>query len=225
MANTHDALDNPVWHSLTTHHTAFSIGNDLARYYQQDVAYFGAMTINNEEGLNELAKLFEPGQFVALLGSPASLGEAWEQLMLIPSVQMVYEGPLLDAIEAGATVTPLSQADVPAMLQLVELTHPGPFLPRTIELGHYLAIWQEGTLVAIAGERMHLPGYCEISAVCTHPEFQRRGYARQLVLQLIYEIQQRGEIPFLNVSKEKTSVQALYEKLGFKKRAEFLGTY
>ena len=106
------------------------------------------------------------------------------------------------------------------MLELVEKTHPGPFMPRTIELGCYFAIWQEGELAAMAGERFHVPGYHEISAVCTHPDFQKRGYARQLILQLIHKIQSEGDIPFLHVVPENKGVIALYEALGFKQRME-----
>ena len=72
-------------------------------------------------------------------------------------------------------------ANVAAMLALVELTQPGPFAPRTIELGRYLGVHDNGQLVAMAGERCRLPGYREVSAVCTHPDARGRGLADRLL--------------------------------------------
>src|SRR5258708_35026995 len=100
---------------------------------------------------------------------------------------MIYDGPALASVEANSTMPPLSAADIPAILQLVDITHPGPFLPRTIELGRYLAIWQEGHLAAMAGERAHVPGDSEISAVYNHPALQKRGDAPWVVRLLIHE--------------------------------------
>lgn len=220
MANVDEVLDNPAWHALTNQHADLALGNELARRYPREVASFGAVAANTEEALQALAALLAPNEVIALLGCQAPVGEQWLLLRQFPIVQMVYAGPLVQPPEGQSAITSLSPADVPAMLQLIELTHPGPFQSRTIELGHYISIWQDGLLAAMAGVRMHLPGYHEISAVCTHPNFQRRGYARQLMLQLIYEIQNVGEIPFLHVFHENKSAQTLYETLGFKQRAE-----
>ncbi|TWV99101.1 GNAT family N-acetyltransferase [Chitinophaga pinensis] len=38
----------------------------------------------------------------------------------------------------------------------------------------------------------HSEKYIEISAVCTHPDYQGRGYARQLILNQIGQIQRDG---------------------------------
>lgn len=213
-------LNNPVWHALTHQQAAFALGDEQARCYPRDIGPFGALAANDADSFAHLAALIPSGETVALIGGHPPLGETWELLRQIPLIQMVYDGPTLDAVGAQDAITSLSHADVPAMLQLVELTHPGPFLPRTIELGRYLAVWQDGQLAAMAGERIHLPGYREISAVCTHPAFQRRGYARQLIVQLIHEIQSEGDVPFLHVFNENTGAIALYERLGFKRRAD-----
>ena len=68
------------------------------------------------------------------------------------------------------------------MLDLVARTEPGPFLPRTIEMGTYLGIRRGGALVAMAGERLHPPGWTEISAVCTDDAYRSRGLGTRLVL-------------------------------------------
>lgn len=214
-------LNNPVWNSLTTYHAGLAQGDTLARRYPPAVALFGAVADDDERAFASLASLVAPGEMVGLVGGHLPSGDEWTLQRSRTLVQMVYEGPALELEETGDAITPLSLDDVPAMLQLVELTHPGPFGARTIELGRYFGVWQDGQLAAMAGERMHALRYCEISAVCTHPAFQRRGYARQLMRRLMYEIQAAGEVPFLHVVSENTGAQDLYEALGFKRRAEF----
>ncbi len=43
------------------------------------------------------------------------------------------------------------------------------------------------------GERMHPPGYTEVSGVCTHPDFRGRGLARQLSAAVAMAIEARSE--------------------------------
>lgn len=213
-------LDNPAWHALTNQHTAFALGEGLVRRYQRDVAGFAAVAENSPQAFEELAALIAPNDVIALLGTQPPDMSGWALLMQFPLRQMVYDGPTLEAVEPGTPLRQLSASDLPAILSLIELTRPGPFQPRSLELGNFFSIWQRDSLVAMAGERMHLPGYREISTVCTHPEFQRRGYAHQLTRHLIYEMQSAGEVPFLHVFGENTSAQALYTSLSFRTRWE-----
>ena len=130
---------------------------------------------------------------------------------------MICEAPA--HLDERQIFSELTKADVPEMLALTKLTEPGPFLPRTIELGTYLGVYDAGSLVAMAGERLHLTGFTEISAVCTHPHYRGRGYGNTLMSALIGRITSRGEIPFLHVRTQNAAVR-LYEKLGFKVRAQ-----
>ena len=104
------------------------------------------------------------------------------------------------------------------MLSLVALTHPGPFRPRTHTLGTYLGIHVEGRLAAMAGQRMHLPGWREVSAVCTHPAVQGRGYTRTLIARLVAAIRDEGLTPFLHVEESNVRAQEVYAALGFVER-------
>jgi predicted GNAT family acetyltransferase len=106
----------------------------------------------------------------------------------------------------------------PEMLGLTALTKPGPFDKRTHELGRYVGIFREGKLVAMAGERLKVPGFTEVSAVCTHPEHAGRGYARVLMTEVMQGIWKRGEVPFLHVREDNAAAIKLYERLGFRKR-------
>jgi predicted GNAT family acetyltransferase len=104
---------------------------------------------------------------------------------------------------------------VPEILELIACTEPGPFLPRTIELGTYLGIRRDGILVAMAGERQHPPGWTEISAVCTHGAYRGRGLATRLVRAVAAGIRERGETPFLHAIATTTNAIRLYESIGF----------
>ena len=124
-------------------------------------------------------------------------------------------------LSRGEEFRPLTTADVPEMVALAELTEPGPFRDRTIELGPFFGIFEAGRLVAMAGERMHLPRYVEVSAVCTHPDARGRGYARMLISIVMDEIRQRGKTPFLHSYADNESAIRVYRTLGFRQRRTF----
>ena len=106
------------------------------------------------------------------------------------------------------------------MLALTQLTHPGPFLKRTIEFGNYKGIFDSGELIAMAGQRMHPKEFIEISAVCTHPGYTGKGYGRMLVFDQIRKIMAEGCIPFLHVRSDNQNAIKLYKHLGFSLRRE-----
>lgn len=129
--------------------------------------------------------------------------------------------PGAEEFRAGGLIpVRLGEADAPEMLDLVAWTQPGPFLARTVSLGTYLGFRSEGALVAMAGERMHLPGWTEISAVCTDPAFRGRGLAARLVRAVGAGIRARGEVPFLHTAASNVNAIRLYESLGFRLRRE-----
>jgi predicted GNAT family acetyltransferase len=104
------------------------------------------------------------------------------------------------------------------MQELVRLTNPGPFGPRTIELGRFVGIRRDGRLVAMAGERLKPEGHTEITGVCTHPDHRGRGYSQALVADAARHILGRGDTPFLHVYSTNRGAITLYEKLGFRLR-------
>jgi len=113
----------------------------------------------------------------------------------------------------------LSASDVPDMVTLADLTHPGPFRSGTYRFGLYLGIRVGGVLAAMGGQRMRLPGYCELSAICTHPDFRGRGFARAIVMRLVDAIADEGLTAFLHVEEQNHGAQSLYATLGFVERA------
>ena len=218
-------LDNPVWHALTSHHTSLAIGDAFARRYPPEIARFGAVIGRTHKAFCSLAGLVETDETVALIAADPQDDRTWELVRNFSVLQMVYSGPDVAAEDAESTpendvtMDRLVQEDVPEMLDLVALTQPGPFKRHTIELGLYLAVRAKGRIAAMAGQRMHLPGYREISAICTHPDFQRRGFARRLIRRLVREIQLSGDIPFLHVASENVGALSLFRSMGFMERA------
>ena len=113
----------------------------------------------------------------------------------------------------GSLITTLDTESVQEMMALTGLVYPGYFRPRTIELGNYIGIHEGGRLVAMAGERMWIGPWREISAVCTHPEHLGRGHAYRLAATLVNSILRRGMRPFLHVSAANERALALYRRL------------
>ena len=166
------------------------------------------------QSLQELARLIPPKQSLVLLQAGAApLPEATIADMVAEGVQMVAQR--LTVAPSEAPFAELGDDDAPEMLALATLTKPGPFLPRTHCLGRFIGIRKQGRLVAIAGERMKLPGLTEVSGVCTHPEFRGAGLAGLLSHGVAAHIMARGETPFLHAFAGNTSAIQLYEALGF----------
>ena len=208
-------LDDPVGESLRGHHAHFARRVGRAATYVPEVATFSAVTAN-PAGWADLARLLGRGQLADMFSSPAQPPAGWEPVFALEARQMV--GPVRAASDVGTGVVELGRADVPDMLALAERTRPGPFWPRTRELGTYLGVRDNGTLVAMVGERLRPPGWTEISALCTAPEARGQGHAARLIRALIARITARGERPFLHVTETNTSALALYEHLGFQTR-------
>ena len=132
-------------------------------------------------------------------------------------VQMVAEEMAREAPALEPAV--LTDEDAVDMRTLALMTRPGPFLPLTHRLGRFIGIREEGRLIAMAGERMRVPGFAEVSGVCTHPDHRGRGHAKRLMQIVAQAMLERGETPFLHVYAAHEATVALYETLGFRIRA------
>jgi ribosomal protein S18 acetylase RimI-like enzyme len=214
-------LDNPAWAALTGPHAHFAEQKGQVLRYPVDVTPFLALPDAPDEHLwQDIADLAGPGATVVIVGGAGAPPEGWTRLQDTQGVQLDGSG-LVTGAEDSAVVR-LGEADVPEMLDLVAKTQPGPFLARTVLLGTYLGIRQEGALVAMAGERLHPPGWTEISAVCTDPAFRGRGLAARLVRAVGAGIRARGETPFLHAAASNVHAIRLYESLGFRLRRELV---
>ena len=208
-------LDHPVWASLSGPHSGFSERRGGAARYPSPIAPFAARAPGgNGDAWVDLAKSLGPDGAAVLVGEDDPPPEGWVLIRSVSCVQMVDVG-LNRSIGGWVVGEVLGPGDVPEMLELVERTRPGPFTSRTVELGMYLGLRRHGMLVAMAGQRLHPPGWTEVSAVCTHPDHRGRGLASGLVRSLCAEIRSRGETPFLHAAATNVGAIGLYESLGF----------
>jgi ribosomal protein S18 acetylase RimI-like enzyme len=212
MSESESTLDNPVWAALTGPHRHLAERQGQAARYLPDVSPF--LALGSPSAWPDVAALAGPGAVVVVAGAGRPPAD-WEVLEEIPGVQMVDAG--IDAAPAPEAVR-LTPADVPEMLDLVARTKPGPFRKRTIELGTYLGIHRDGRLVAMAGERLHPPGWTEISAVCTDEAYRGQGLATTLIRALVHGIRERGEQALLHASATNRTAVQLYERMGFRLR-------
>jgi ribosomal protein S18 acetylase RimI-like enzyme len=218
MPSDDELLDNPAYAALSGPDAPFAQRTGRALRYRPDVAPFMALPPDAMPAdWRDAAALIGPGGGAGLVHDGAPLPDGWTAIRGLRVVQMAGENT------AGAEddeATPLGLADVPDVLALVEATNPGPFLPCTIELGGYLGIRRDGELIAMAGERMHLPGWTEVSAVCTSPEHRGQGLASRLTSAVVAGIRRRSARPFLHALPSNAGAIRLYETLGFRLRRE-----
>jgi ribosomal protein S18 acetylase RimI-like enzyme len=217
-------LDNVTWAALTGPQKRFGEFHGRAARFQPDVSPFTAMDDPSDpDAWRDLATLAGPGAKLFVAGPRVVAPPRWERVGGLAGVQMADAG-VTGADDAEAV--PLGTADVPEILDLVRRTPPGPFEARTVELGAYLGIRDGDRLVAMAGERLKVPGWTEVSAVCTDPEYRGRGLAARLIRAVVAGIRARGERPYLHAAAENTGAIRLYERLGFAVRTPVIfGVY
>lgn len=212
-------LDNVIWQALTTRQSHFAQCSGHARKFIREISPLSGFEEPTDANYAALAALTGEGSTTAVfLDHPYTTHHGWEFVVGAPLLQMVCEKPVPAFPSNGHAMLELGSAESPEMLELTALTKPGPFGARTHELGAYVGIRGGGKLVAMAGERLKVPGFTEVSAVCTHPEHTGRSYARILTSEIIHRIRQRNETPFLHVRLDNARAIALYELLGFRSR-------
>ena len=211
-------LDNPVWNALISGNLSLADGNGEIRFFTKDVSPFVGLKSNSSLNFRHLHDSVTHQDPVILISNQKiNIPDVWNVLYCIEGFQMVYEQLELSN-KATIAIIPLQKKHVPQMLALTKLTNPGPFAERTIDFGHYYGVFEEKELVAMAGQRLHVFGYAEISAVCTHPDHLGKGYARQLLKYQIQRIQATSGIPFLHVRSDNERAIKVYESLGFSTR-------
>lgn len=211
-----DLLERPIWHALCGRQARFAVGGPAARRFRSDVSPFAACIDDSPVALAAVADLADGAAPLLFLQRGAvPLPPGMRVIDGGTGVQMVADGYV--ASERPEGIVALEEADAAAMLALARLTKPGPFRARTVELSQFWGVKDEqGRLLAMAGERLQLPGMSEVSGVCTHPDARGRGYAALLSRHVASEIARRGEVPFLHAYADNAGAIRLYERLGFR---------
>jgi ribosomal protein S18 acetylase RimI-like enzyme len=209
-----ELLDNPIWHALATEQSHFAEREGDAARFTPEVT--GLAGLRRPDAVDALARLLRPGEVTGLLVDDAfELTAALARVDEAPALQMVHDGPAPPMPEGLERLGP---ADAASMLALAEATRPGPFGMRTGELGVFLGIREGGRVIAMAGQRMRLPGLVEVSGVCTDPAHLGRGYGARLLAAQLALIRGGGHGVFLHVKADNARAIGLYERLGFRAR-------
>lgn len=218
MPATAHVLDRPIWNALTTRQAHLALGDERAVRFPPDIGVFAAAADPSPINLAALAALSAPETPIAMQeseGWPLPTGMAGKPL---PVDQMVAAAPVIG--DPAFAHVRLTEADAAEMLALASLTRPGPFFARTHCLGDFFGVRVDGRLVAMAGERMKVEGFTEVSAVCTHPDYRGKGYAAGLMQVVMAGVAARGETTFLHVLSANTGAIGLYQTLGFRFRRQ-----
>lgn len=217
-------LDNPAWAALTTHQSAIALVEGMARRFPPEMCVHGALALPMPQAWESMARLARVpvGLFSA---APLGLPPGWTVTRHVELLEMVHQDDAQVKPDPAIAITELSDADLPEMSALYEATRPGrKMCPRNQKLGAFLGVRTEGKLVAMAGLRMHLPGYREITTVGTLPGYEGRGFATALVAALVERIRMRSERPFLTVRTDNARAIAIYQRLGFRERTRLHST-
>jgi GNAT superfamily N-acetyltransferase len=208
-------LDNIIWNCLSGPHAKFATGAGAVRRYAPGFSPIVGCEDPERPDFPMLEKYCEPGEsfYIDIWSGIAPAG--WQIDKESAMLKMVWEAPS-PADDPAPDAIPLRPEHFPQAVALARLTNPGPFGPRTPELGEYFGYFNGDLLIAMAGERMCAGDLHEISGICTHPDFQGRGLARKLTLKLVRRQMQRGKTPFLHVMGHNVTALGLYERMGFR---------
>ena len=222
-------LDRAVWNALTTRLSPLATPDSDVRAVRIDpeVGVFLAAADASPESrarLTELAHRHPGAGLVEAVGGPMVdvLPEGVGVARRVALVQMTAT----ELTPGGSSLAyeTLTETDGPAMLALATLTRPGPFRSRTRRLGPFIGVKRDGELIAIAGRRLRVDGFTELSGVCTHPDHRGQGLAAALSRAVVGEILASGEAAFLHAFADHGRTIAFYRSLGFEVRAQMLYT-
>lgn len=213
-------LDNPVWHALAGPQANWCERREHAARFIPDVAPFFATARAAPEAYADLRAILDDAAEARLFRPRAeATPKGWRKIFEKPILQMVLPATVRLPPEAPG-ICALGRGDLADMMELARATKPGPFGPRTHELGAYIGLRHGGRLVGMAGERFRLPAHTEISAVAVDPSQRGQGHGRTLTTALASAIRAEGKNPLLHVFADNMAALKLYESIGFKTRAE-----
>jgi ribosomal protein S18 acetylase RimI-like enzyme len=208
-------LQNPVYHALISGDQHLSFGEGNVKYFDEQVSPFAGFEHGYEKGFSDLYDIFSAGRKI-LYAAPFPIIQpaGWQLQHEIKGLQFVYESDK-EIKNEFPNIIPLEEKDINQMVQLAKLTKPGPFGTGTIKFGSYHGIFDNEKLVAMTGQRLHVQNFTEISAVCTHPDYNGKGYANSLLQHQLQIILQNNQQPFLHVREDNVRAIEIYQRLGF----------
>lgn len=214
-------LDNPVWEALNSQHIVFAQGTEQAKRYRAGVLPFIGCKDGGKGSILQLDPFTAAGESFYILGDELpALPAGWAIENELICLQMILRKDIVRAKDTStaAVITKLEATDADEMYDLVNMVQPGYYYKDTRLVGNYFGIKHDGKLIAIAGERMRLNEFIEVSAVCTLPGYTGRGYAQQLMTKICNMHSESNVVSFLHVALSNQRAIGLYEHMGFEKR-------
>ena len=210
-----NSLANPVWHALGTVQQHLNAGSQQLRFFAPDVAPFAGMENWDAAALHHFeANIPAQRRMYLMQETPVIIPATLQVHLTVPLYQMICVD--FQPTFEDYTLVPLTEEHIPQMLALTALTKPGPFLAQTIQFGSYVGVFDGERLVAMGGERLKVPGFTEVSAICTHPDYRGRHLARHILSQVSQQIIHRGEVPFLHSLTTNEPALKVYQQLGYR---------
>ncbi|WP_343697211.1 GNAT family N-acetyltransferase [Flavobacterium sp.] len=215
MMTEENKLDNPVWNSLCESHKKFALDYNGTKFFNQDYCPFGGFSDHNStlEATEKYASLCEN---FFIVGEKPKIADTLKITKELVCLQMIIYEKI--QITFSDEIIKLTEEHAEELFNLVNLVQPGYFKPKTFLLGSYYGIFNDKKLVSVAGERMKMNAFTEVSAIVTHPDYTGKGYAKQLTSHVVNAVFDEGKTPFLHVVESNLGAIKLYEKLGFATR-------
>ncbi|WP_033074124.1 GNAT family N-acetyltransferase [Sphingopyxis sp. MWB1] len=214
-------LDRPVWSMLCGRQAHLAEGDARARRIDPGYGPFGAAADEGAAAQAALAGLVpEAGELWIVERSPPPLPPGVREVKRATLAQMVAEGPPPAPRPGDPPIIPLGEDHADDMAALADHARPGPWGSKTRFYGPFYGIVEQGRLLAMAGQRMLMPGMAEVSGVATWADCRGRGFARALIAHVMREMALRGDRPFLHSYADNAGAIGLYESLGFARRCD-----
>ncbi len=214
-------LDNMAWWALTGPQAelAETAPGSPAQRFRRPIAPFSAVEHLDADGWGALADLVGPGGVAILFRADVpELPPGWTTAFHGQTIQ--YVAGTLDPIDAALAeeIEELGPDDSADMVDLTARTEPGPFSAETWRTGRYFGLRRAGRLVAMAGQRLQVDGWGEVSAVCVDASVRGQGLGAAMTLAAASAIAERGDQAMLHVAEDNHPAHRLYRQIGFEVR-------
>lgn len=184
------------------------------KFYHPDICSFGSFHDEKDtfDALNEYAKLRDSFFIVSENKTPIFDSENIVLVKKIDGCQMILDQ--LIPVDITEEIVRLTDKHIDEVYDLVWLVMPGFYERRSFEMGEFYGIFKDNKLVSITGQRLQSDYFIELSSVVTHPDYTRKGLAKQLITYVTNKIIAENKLTILHTNKGNPAI-GLYEKLGF----------
>lgn len=214
MISLEDKLKNPVWYSLQETHKKFAIEYDGVQFYNPKINNFGAFfdETKTEKASFNYADKTENFFFVSEKQTPIIDTQKIVLQKKINGCQMVLDH--LVHVNITEKIVKLDESYINEVYKLIWLVMPGFYQKQGFTMGNFYGIFKDNKLVALSGQRMQTNDFIELSSVVTHPNYTKRGFAKQLIHHTTKAILKENKLPILHTNKGNMAID-IYSNLGF----------